>query len=141
MWHTSGFTAAAACPRWGYHFTVYSLRLAKAMVAVPVGSLSQRSAPPLDCVCSVHLLSQIYWTKSDQVNVIRTEIIALSRLALPSLTSRGEPRARKGGGKITLLYGPRSGRTSGFTTIFRARGVAHLGLHHSRRVPQVGTSR
>ena len=31
--------------------------------------------------------------------------------------------------------------TSGFTQKRQARGVAHLGLHHGHRVPQVGTSR
>ena len=30
--------------------------------------------------------------------------------------------------------------TSGITPKKQARGVAHLGLHHSRRMPQVGTS-
>ena len=30
--------------------------------------------------------------------------------------------------------------TSGFTQKRQARGVAHLGLHRSRRMPQVGTS-
>eukprot|EP00966_Prymnesium_polylepis_P115769 2676000-Prymnesium_polylepis.1 len=54
-------------------------------------------------------------------------------------------------GRFVRLVGPRSGRsvricarawghTSGFTAILPAPGGAHLGLHRSRPVPQVGTS-
>ena len=72
VWHTSGFTTAAACPRWGHHFTAYSLRLAKAMVAVPVGRIALTQAPPPEtgqsviCVCSGYLLSQIYSNRNEE---------------------------------------------------------------------------
>ena len=54
MWHTSGFTAAAACPRWGHHFMVYSLRLAKAMVEAGHADLYEDGAP----ICSMELVAE-----------------------------------------------------------------------------------
>ena len=69
---TSGFTTAAACSRWGHHFTAYSLRLAEAMVAVPVGRIALTQAPPPEtgqsviCVCSAYLLSQIYSNRNEE---------------------------------------------------------------------------
>ena len=140
-WHTSGFTTAAACPRWGHHFTAYSLRLARdgerdrdhvdtvrleAQKSSENGHRKPKSGP--------------YWSYSavpiPPAWVLMDCVVGFTRFGPKHLCEDFKPS------EVKLLNGrPRWGRTSGFTTILRARGAAHLGIHHSRRVPQVGASR
>ena len=57
------------------------------------------------------------------------------------LVASVEGPLRPGRGGSDSLAPNTWGHTSGFTRAEPARGVAHLGLHRPRRVPQVGTSR